>query len=107
MNVPVRRGARLSEESPQPVTDGWRPRARVAWGFHMKPDQMEATENPEETTGNKVRVLLATIGTLMAVFGIAICVFGLVEFNSTKVITGVCVIVVSTITYILMLTGAG
>ncbi|ANB72601.1 hypothetical protein [Paraburkholderia phytofirmans] len=72
----------------------------------MEPDQVEASENPEETTGNKVCVLLAAIGTLMAVFGIAICVFGLVEFNHTKVMAGVCVIVVSTITYILMLTTA-
>ncbi|NPT56894.1 hypothetical protein [Paraburkholderia elongata] len=73
----------------------------------MKPDQVEASENPEETTGNKVRVALAAVGTLMAAFGIAICVFGLVEFNQAKVLAGVCVIVVSTITYILMLTGAG
>ncbi|CAE6714218.1 hypothetical protein R69927_06184 [Paraburkholderia domus] len=73
----------------------------------MKPDQLEAHANPEETTGSKVRIVLAALGTLMAVFGIAICVFGLVEFNNAKILIGVCVIVVSTITYILMLTGGG
>ncbi|MBB4513997.1 hypothetical protein [Paraburkholderia fungorum] len=72
----------------------------------MKSEHLEAHEEPEETTASKVCVVLAAIGTLMAVFGIAICVFGLVEFNQTKVLIGVCVIVVSTIAYILMLTGA-
>ena len=94
----------MPAESPPPVVDGSRLRARIAEGLNMKPDQLEAPANPEETTGSKVCVVLAAIGTLMAVFGIAICVFGLVEFNNTKVLIGVGVIIVSTITYILMLT---
>ncbi|MFL9869090.1 hypothetical protein PQR67_33395 [Paraburkholderia fungorum] len=72
----------------------------------MKSEPLEANENPQETTGSKVCVALAAIGTLTAVFGIAICVFGLVEFNQTKVLIGAGVIVVSTIAYILMLTSA-
>jgi hypothetical protein len=71
----------------------------------MKPDQLESSESPQETTESKVRAVLAAIGTLMAVFGIAICVFGLVEFDQTKVLLGAGVIVVSTLTYILMLAG--
>jgi hypothetical protein len=63
----------------------------------MKTEPLEANENPQETTGSKVCVALAAIGTLAAVFGIAICVFGLVEFNQTKVLIGAGVIVVSTI----------
>jgi hypothetical protein len=55
---------------------------------------------------NKLRVLLAAIGTLAAVVGIGVCVNGLLEFNKTKVVIGACVIVVSTITYIVMLTRA-
>jgi predicted transcriptional regulator len=55
---------------------------------------------------NKLRVLVAAIGTLAAVFGIGIAVNGLIEFNSSKVIVGACVIAVSTVTYIVMLTRA-
>ncbi|TAL96959.1 MAG: DUF2964 family protein [Paraburkholderia sp.] len=54
----------------------------------------------------KLRVLLAAIGTLTAVAGIAVCVNGLLEFNKVKVAAGVAIIVVSTVLYIVMLSGS-
>jgi hypothetical protein len=51
-------------------------------------------------------VLLAAIGTLAAVVGIGIAVNGLLEFNEKKVIVGACVIVFSTVMYIVMLSRA-
>jgi len=44
-----------------------------------------------------------TIGTLSAVAGIAIAIDGGFEFNRNKVFTGIAVIVVSTIFYIVMI----
>jgi hypothetical protein len=80
----------------------------VAQGVNMKLGQWKAGAGPQRRMRirNKLRVMLATIGTLTAVIGIAVCVNGLVEFNKTKVIVGACVIVVSTVTYIVMLTRA-
>jgi hypothetical protein len=74
----------------------------------MKLGQWRAGADPERRLQmrNKLRVLLAAIGTLTAVVGIGVCVNGLVEFNRTKVIVGACIIVVSTVTYIVMLTRA-
>jgi hypothetical protein len=74
----------------------------------MKLSQWKAGAGPERRTRvrNNLRVLIAAIGTLAAVVGIGVCVNGLVEFNRTKVIVGACVIVISTITYIVMLTRA-
>jgi hypothetical protein len=61
--------------------------------------------DPERRTRvwSDLRVVIATIGTLAAVLGIGVCVDGLVEFNTRKVLAGACVIVVSTITYIVIL----
>jgi hypothetical protein len=74
----------------------------------MKLSQWKAGADPEQRTRvrNQLRVLIAAIGTLTAVVGIGVCVNGLLEFNQTKVIVGACVIVISTVTYIVMLTRA-
>ena len=72
----------------------------------MTQDHSKSKSSPEQRLQllNKLRVALAAIGTLAAVVGIGVCIDGLLEFNKTKVIIGACVIVVSTITYIVMLT---
>ncbi|SAK44047.1 hypothetical protein AWB81_00264 [Caballeronia arationis] len=66
----------------------------------------EATPEQRLVVRNKLRVLLAAIGTLAAVVGIGIAVNGLLEFNEKKVIVGACVIVFSTVMYIVMLSRA-
>lgn len=52
---------------------------------------------------SKLRILVAAIGTLASATGIAVAVFGLVQFNDTKVITGVAMIVLSTVVYVTIL----
>jgi hypothetical protein len=52
---------------------------------------------------SKIHVGLAAFGTLAAVAGIAVAINGGLEFNRTKVLVGVGIIVVSTILYISML----
>jgi hypothetical protein len=52
---------------------------------------------------SKVHVGLAAFGTLAAVAGIAVAINGGLEFNRTKVLVGVGIIVVSTVLYISML----
>jgi type IV secretory pathway TrbD component len=52
---------------------------------------------------SQLRILVAAIGTLASATGIAIAVFGLVQFNNTKVIVGVAMIVVSTAVYVTIL----
>jgi hypothetical protein len=52
---------------------------------------------------SKVHVGLAAVGTLSAVAGIAVVINGGLEFNRTKVLVGVGIIVVSTVLYISML----
>ncbi|WP_144140578.1 DUF2964 family protein [Paraburkholderia sp. BCC1884] len=52
---------------------------------------------------SKVHVVLAAVGTLSSVVGIAVAINGGLEFNRTKVLVGVGIIVVSTILYISML----
>jgi negative regulator of sigma E activity len=54
-------------------------------------------------TWSKLRILVAALGTLSAAAGIAVVVYGLVQFNNTKVITGVAMIVISTIIYVTIL----
>jgi Protein of unknown function (DUF2964) len=74
----------------------------------MKLSQWKAAADPEQRTRvrNQLRVLIAAIGTLTAVVGIGVCVIGLLYFDKTKVIVGACVIAISTVTYIVMLTRA-
>jgi Protein of unknown function (DUF2964) len=74
-------------------------------GPHMNLERWKEGAGPERRLRirNNVRVVLAAIGTLAAVFGIGIAVNGLLEFNRTKVIVGACVIVFSTVLYIVML----
>ncbi|WP_246257385.1 DUF2964 family protein [Pararobbsia alpina] len=74
----------------------------------MKLSQWKAQASPQQRTRarNKLRVVIAAIGSLTAVAGIGICINGLVEFNKTKVAVGVCIMVISTVTYIVMLTRA-
>ncbi|GAB5095721.1 hypothetical protein P9250_10000 [Caballeronia sp. LP006] len=52
---------------------------------------------------SKAHVALAAFGTLGSVLGIGIAIDGGLEFNRTKVFTGVGLIAVSTILYISML----
>lgn len=52
---------------------------------------------------SKVHVGLAAFGTLAAVAGIAVAINGGLEFNRTKVLIGVGIIIVSTVLYISML----
>ncbi len=52
---------------------------------------------------SQLRIFIAAMGTLCSAAGIAIAVYGLVQFNKTKVITGVAMIVVSTIVYVTIL----
>lgn len=74
----------------------------------MKLSQWKAGADPEQRTRvrNQLKVMIAAIGSLTAVAGICICIDGLLYFDDTKVIAGACVIVISTITYIVMLTRA-
>lgn len=68
-------------------------------------DHLKEGAGPERRhrVWSKLRILVAAIGTLGSATGIAIAVFGLVQFNNTKVITGVVVIIVSTVIYISIL----
>lgn len=68
-------------------------------------------ERPEPTDASmrrklirsKVHVGLAAFGTLAAVAGIAVAINGGLEFNRTKVLVGVGIIIVSTVLYVSML----
>ncbi|CAB3800797.1 hypothetical protein LMG28614_05248 [Paraburkholderia ultramafica] len=51
----------------------------------------------------KVRIGLAAFGTLAAVAGIGVVINGGLYFNTTKVLIGVGIIVVSTVLYVSML----
>jgi len=68
-------------------------------------DQLRQGSGAEERrrTWGKLRILVAAIGTLGAAAGIAVVVYGLVQFDQTKVITGVAMIVISTIVYVTIL----
>lgn len=66
--------------------------------------------NPKDTSperrkllSSKVHVALAAVGTLSAVAGIAVVIYGGLEFNRTKVLVGVGIIIVSTVLYVSML----
>jgi hypothetical protein len=66
------------------------------------PDSTDASAR-RKLIRSKVHVGLAAFGTLAAVAGIAVAINGGLEFNRTKVLVGVGIIVVSTILYISML----
>ncbi|WP_345816004.1 DUF2964 family protein [Paraburkholderia sp. PREW-6R] len=71
----------------------------------MKLDKWKEDASPErrKLIRSKIHVLLATIGTLTSVAGIGVVINGGLEFNRTKVLVGVGIIVVSTILYVSML----
>jgi hypothetical protein len=60
-------------------------------------------EDRRKVIRGKVRVGLAAFGTLAAVAGIGVVINGGLYFNTTKVLVGVAIIVVSTILYVTML----
>lgn len=68
-------------------------------------DRFRAGAGPERRhrVWSKLRIFVAALGTLGSATGIAIAVTGLVEFNHTKVITGVAVILVCTAVYVSIL----
>ncbi|WP_322063000.1 hypothetical protein [Paraburkholderia sp. J63] len=68
-------------------------------------DRIRAGAGPERRhrVWSKLRIFVAALGTLGSATGIAIAVTGLVEFNHTKVITGVAVILVCTAVYVSIL----
>lgn len=66
------------------------------------PDSSDAATR-KKLIRSKVHVGLAAFGTLAAVAGIAVAINGGLEFNRSKVLIGVGIIVVSTILYISML----
>ncbi len=55
---------------------------------------------------NKIRVAIAAVAALAAVAGICMAIVGLFEFDHARVVAGLCVLAVSTVTYIVMLTRA-
>lgn len=62
-----------------------------------------AESERKRLTRSKVHVGLAAVGTLASVFGIGIAIIGGINFDRTKVLVGVGIIVVSTILYVSML----
>jgi Protein of unknown function (DUF2964) len=71
----------------------------------MADEESEPTDDQErrKLIRSKVHVGLAAFGTLAAVAGIGVAINGGLEFNRTKVLVGVGIIVVSTILYVSML----
>jgi hypothetical protein len=78
--------------------------------FRAKEHEMEQGQ-PEATDASmrrklirsKVHLGLAAFGTLAAVAGIGVVINGGLEFNRTKVLVGVGIIIVSTVLYVSML----
>jgi Protein of unknown function (DUF2964) len=73
--------------------------------LRMEQKRWKSTVVPErrKLIRSKIHVGLAAVGTLSAVAGIAVAINGGLEFNRTKVLVGVGIIVVSTVLYISML----
>lgn len=71
----------------------------------MEEEQAESSDvsTRRKLLRSKIHVGLAAFGTLAAVAGIAVAINGGLEFNRTKVLIGVGIIVVSTILYVSML----
>ncbi|MDR3099800.1 MAG: DUF2964 family protein [Paraburkholderia sp.] len=71
----------------------------------MSFDHLREGAGPERRhrVWSKLRILVAALGTLGSATGIAIAVTGLVEFNHTKVVAGVAVILVCTAVYVSIL----
>jgi hypothetical protein len=75
----------------------------------MEQKQVKSTDADAEASerrkimGGKVRIGLAAFGTLAAVAGIGVVIKGGLYFDTTKVLIGVGIIVVSTILYVSML----
>lgn len=62
-----------------------------------------ASPERRKLISSKIHVFLAAVGTLSSVVGIAVAINGGLEFNRTKVLVGVGIIIVSTVLYISML----
>ncbi|MGF6959769.1 uncharacterized protein YqhQ [Paraburkholderia youngii] len=71
----------------------------------MEQSETETTAESERKrlVRSKIHVGLAAVGTLSSVFGIGIAIIGGINFDRTKVLVGVGIIVVSTILYVSML----
>ncbi|MDH6152855.1 MULTISPECIES: hypothetical protein [Paraburkholderia] len=71
----------------------------------MERSETETTAESERKrlVRSKIHVGLAALGTLSSVFGIGIAIIGGINFDQTKVLLGVGIIVVSTILYVSML----
>jgi hypothetical protein len=71
----------------------------------MADEESESTDDQarRKLIRSKVHIGLAAFGTLAAVAGIGVVINGGLEFNRTKVMVGVGIIVVSTILYVSML----
>jgi hypothetical protein len=71
----------------------------------MADEQSKSTDDSarRKLIRSKVHVGLAAFGTLASVAGIGVVINGGLEFNRTKVLVGVGIIVVSTILYVSML----
>ncbi|SMG61493.1 hypothetical protein [Paraburkholderia susongensis] len=71
----------------------------------MEQDESESNGEAErkKLISSKIHVGLAAFGTLAAVAGIGIAIYGGINFDQTRVLLGVGIIVVSTILYISML----
>lgn len=71
----------------------------------MEQGQPEATDASmrRKLIRSKVHLGLAAFGTLAAVAGIGVVINGGLEFNRTKVLVGVGIIIVSTVLYVSML----
>jgi hypothetical protein len=71
----------------------------------MERSETESTVEAERKRliRSKIHVGLAAVGTLSSVFGIGIAIIGGINFDRTKVLVGVGIIIVSTILYVSML----
>ncbi|MBB5464278.1 hypothetical protein HDG32_000371 [Paraburkholderia sp. CI2] len=71
----------------------------------MEQSETETTAESERKrlVRSKIHVGFAALGTLSSVFGIGIAIIGGINFDQTKVLVGVGIIVVSTILYVSML----
>jgi len=72
-------------------------------GMEQSESESAAESERKRLIRSKIHVGLAAVGTLTSVFGIGIAIIGGINFDQTKVLVGVSIIVVSTILYVSML----
>lgn len=96
----------LSEEASREVGSAVRPEVSPEFSAEVSPEVSPEVGGPDaarKIRREKLRIGLAAVGTLSAVVGIAVVINGGLYFNTTKVMVGVGIIVVSTALYISML----